>query len=118
MDHKLGDVIFEREFEAKDADGNRSYIKLRIGASELDVELNKVSEIGAWFCPHQIIGIGSERVNIGRGIDALDALLTTLKLADASLKFYARVHHKNITWKGINDFGLPSSGYEDIVSNS
>jgi hypothetical protein len=118
MNRELGDIIFERDFEAKDNTGIIVNIKLRIGKPELDVELNKDPENKIWFCAHQIIGIGSEKVDIGRGVDTLEAFLTTLKLADAYLKFYARVHNRNITWKGGNDLGLPSSGYEDIVQNS
>jgi hypothetical protein len=121
MNRELGEIILERDFKAKDDAGNISNIKLRIGKPEIDIELNKDHknpEDIAWFCLHQITGIGSERINIGRGIDNLDAFLTTLKLADASLKFYARVYHKNIMWKGGNDLGLPSSGYENVVQDS
>jgi hypothetical protein len=118
MNHELGDIIFERDFKAKDDAGNISNIKLLIGKPEIDIELNKDPENTVWFCPHQIIGVGSEKIDLGRGMDPLDALLTTLKLADAYLKFFARVHHKNIIWIGGNDLGLPSSGYENVVQDT
>jgi hypothetical protein len=118
MNHDLGEIIFERDFEATDVDGKTSHIKLRIGTPQLDTESLKYPENIVWFCPHQIIGIGSEKIDLGRGLDTLAALLDSLKMADAFLKFYARVHHKEITWKGTSGLGLPSSGYENIVSNT
>ncbi len=118
MNHNLGEIIFERDFEAKDDSGNISYIKLRVGKPELDMEVTKDLENRFWFCAHQIIGVGSEKVHFARGLDTLDALLTSLKMADAGLKFRADAYHKKITWLGESDLGLPSSGYENIMSNT
>lgn len=103
MKYELGEVILEREFETHDADGNVGQVKLRVGKPELLPETD--GEL--WYCPHQIIGIGREKVDSGRGVDSVQALWSSLQLAHIILDYYGRAYHKKITWLGDEHLGLP-----------
>lgn len=115
---ELGEVIFEREFETSDSDGKSGRIKLQVGKPRLDLEPSDNPLERLWTCPHQFIGIGSERVHCIRGVDPLDALLLSLKVADVRLKSDARTYRKKITWLGEADLGLPSSELDDHTSEN
>ena len=92
MPAELGDIFLEREFESVDPNGNPGVIKLRIGKP---YRLVDTDDFANWRCPYQLIGIGSEKIREARGIDAIDAMLTSLQLADVWLKSYSRL---KITW--------------------
>lgn len=109
MQHELGEVMLERDFETHDADGNVGQVKLRVGRPQLI----PTGDREFWYCPHQIIGGASEHVRALRGMDALDALLMTLKLAHFELGSYARDSHKKITWLGDKHLGLPELEVSD-----
>lgn len=82
---ELGDTILEREFEATDAEGNKSIIKLRLG-----IPYKQADELRdpKWRCNYQITGIGLENVYFARGIDAIDALIACLQLGDIFIRSY------------------------------
>lgn len=109
MDHELGEIIFEREFESRDADGNVSPVKMLIGKPQLDTGIKNPNPI-VWYCPYQMVGTGRNRVFVTRGQDPLEALLTTLKMAHADLDSFAKSRHQKLTWLGEDYLGLP--GYE------
>ncbi len=107
---ELGDTILEREFQAVDADGNQSIIKLRVGLPYLS---DDTTEIEWWRCDYQITGIGSEKVRCAHGIDALDALLMCIRLADVFMRNYQKT--KTITWLGEEDLGLIPPPAEELT---
>jgi Domain of unknown function (DUF6968) len=96
MTYELGEIILERDFEMLDAKGNSGNIKLLIGKPY------KIAE-SEWCCPYQITGITSETVRAAPGRDAIEAMLTSLQIAEAWLKSY---RNKKITWEGSEDFLL------------
>jgi hypothetical protein len=100
MNNKLGSVTFERIFESQDEEGNLGSITLRIGTPFLIEASNSRRR---WRCPFQLIGIGRENVTNAPGIDALDAMLVSLRIAEAFLKSYSRA---KITWLGEEELGL------------
>jgi hypothetical protein len=114
MKYQLGEVILERDFETRDNDGHVGQAKLRIGKPLLQPETSSSLH---WYCPYQIVGVGSESVHGMSGIDALDALLTTLKVANALLKDYAHMDGKKITWLGEDHLGLPEIEASDAESD-
>jgi hypothetical protein len=110
MKHDLSEIMLEREFEAHDADGNVGRVILRVGKPQLKAKTNSQLR---WYCPHQIVGIGSEGVHAIPGMDAMDALLTSLRLAHNFLKHYAHTEDKKITWLGEEHLGLPELEVSD-----
>jgi hypothetical protein len=98
---ELGDTILEREFEATDADGNQSIIKLRLGIPYLKSDSTSSLK---WRCPYQITGKGFEKVKLALGMDAIDAMLMSIQLADVWMKSYQR--DMKITWMGEEWLGL------------
>ena len=108
MDDKLSEVIAEREFETYDRDGQLGHtILLRVSKPQIISEENHKS----WYCFYQIIGIGDEEGYEGRGGDSMQALMLSLRRAQAQLKFYAKHNHMKIKWFGQDDLDLPDSGY-------
>ena len=103
MEQEISESILERIFESVDVDGNVKTIKLRFGKpysiSETDQSLK-------WRCPFQIIGIGSEKIQHGRGIDSVDALLISLKTAEILIASYRTSHKRTITWLNEENLGL------------
>ncbi len=114
MKDPLGEVILERDFVTHDKGGYVGQAKLRIGKPILQTE---TSGALTWYCPYQIVGIGSESVHGMPGIDALDALLLSLKVANALLKDYAHMDGKRITWLGEEHLGLPGIEVSDSESD-
>jgi hypothetical protein len=63
-----------------------------------------------YFCPYQILGIGDERVRYGSGIDALQALMLTLKMIGADLYTTPEAKSGALSWVGQSvkgDLGFP-----------
>ncbi len=94
----LGDVIIERDFEYRSEYGESIPVKLLVGRPRLEGQTSGGNQM--WNCPRQIIGIGDEKVRPGFGADSLQALIGTLKMADAELKAFAKRQRKTITWLG------------------
>jgi hypothetical protein len=63
-----------------------------------------------WYCPNQIVGIGSGTVNCVAGVDAMQALVLSLQMVGAQLYCSAEYEAGRLIWecgavKG--DLGLP-----------
>jgi Domain of unknown function (DUF6968) len=104
MTYELGDIILERDFELLDAKGNSGTVKLFIGKPY------QVTE-SEWRCPYQIAGITSETVRAAPGRDSIDAVLTSLQIAEVFLKSY---RDKKITWQGDEELCLHFPSLEEI----
>jgi hypothetical protein len=85
MADTLSDVILAREFEARDVDGAVTTITLRLGKP---YHIAESSSSLTWRCPFQISGIGPGKVREAPGMDSLDALLISLRIAEAFLRSY------------------------------
>jgi hypothetical protein len=94
------DVLFERQFECHDSLGNVYEVKL---------VMSKAEEIEpyVWRCGFKIVGIGHEEIRIVDGVDAIDALLRSLRMAHALLVHFAKEELKEIAWYDRDDLGLP-----------
>jgi hypothetical protein len=111
MNNELGSVTFERIFESQDEKGNLGSITLRIGNPFL-IEASNSSL--RWHCLFQLIGIGRENVATAPGIDAIDAMLVSLRIAEVLLKSYSRAQATKITWLGEEWLGLSLSPIAEI----
>ena len=111
MSFELGDTTVNRIFESVDSNGNSVAIELRLGKPYMVSESNSSLK---WRCPYQIIGIGMENVKEGQGIDAIDAMLVSLRFAEAHLKSYGRTQGKKITWLGEEDLGFYHSAQVEL----
>jgi hypothetical protein len=97
------DVILERVFKAIDSHGSEEEIKLQFGKPYI---VSQPSSSLIWRCPFQIVGIGSEKLHEAPGIDSLDALLVSLRIAEDHITSYASRSEKQITWLNKDDLGL------------
>lgn len=60
-----------------------------------------------FYCPYQILGIGSERVRYASGIDSAQALLLALKKIGADLNCSREAEAEQLSWMGAGDLGFP-----------
>lgn len=104
MPDALTDYLFERTYEQVYPHGERRRITLQVGKPYL---LDASDPI--WRCGWRLVRADAVgRVNIAQGLDALDALLCALKLADALLKSYADPPSYQVFWQGdVPGTGLP-----------
>jgi hypothetical protein len=61
-----------------------------------------------------LIGIGRENVTTAPGIDAIDAMIGSLRIAEAFLKSYSRAQATKITWLGEEWLGLSLSPIAEV----
>lgn len=94
----------ERVFDSVDSDGVPGTITLRVGSPYFVAESNSEMK---WRCPYQILGIGSDTFKEAPGIDAIDALITSLRLAEIRLKSDSHSYNVKITWLNEEYLGLP-----------
>src|SRR5687768_7365656 len=107
----MGDILLEREFEMLDSHGSRGAVRLYLGKPYLASESNSSLH---WRCPYQIVGIGSEKIKEARGIDALDAIQLSLRIAEALLNSYSSTSKCKLTWLGEQQLGLTQSSDFEI----
>ncbi len=107
MKYELGEILFERVFESRDADGNIAEIRLQVSKPRLDSERARVSNEAVWLCTHLIAGIGDEPIFPAWGEDALEALMISLETAQSVIEHHAYKENKIITWLGHEDLRLP-----------
>jgi hypothetical protein len=70
----------------------------------------KFSGAEDYYCPYQILGLGSERVRYAGGIDAVQALELTLKMIGTDLYTSQEAQGNELSWNGgqkSGDLGFP-----------
>jgi hypothetical protein len=92
-------VFAERVFKTHDEYGNSGEVRLIVGKPVM-------IDTYRWRCLFQVKGIGHEKIRNVDGMDALDALLSSLRLADAFLEFISKQEQKKLTWLDGDDLGL------------
>lgn len=96
----LGQIIATRNFQLK----NGKLVTVSIGKPEV------FPNESSFYCPYQITGMGSERVNRAGGVDAVQALLLALKMIGAELVTSDECLSGNLSWAGgtgPKDVGFP-----------
>jgi hypothetical protein len=53
-----------------------------------------------WYCPHQILGVGSGRVRYAIGVDTVQALALGLSMIGAELYTSAEYEAGRLSWEG------------------
>jgi hypothetical protein len=100
--YELGEIVAERHLEAVAADGTRAPVVVKIGRPRPDT----LSSNGDWCCPHQIVGLGEERVGASFGVDSLQALLLSVHGLQLKLSQRAEAASVGLDWLGFPDLGL------------
>lgn len=95
----VGTVIATREFDL-------------LGGRKVTVLIGKPERFPGeddYYCPYQIVGIGSGRIRYAGGIDAVQALELTLKMVGTDLYTSSEAQAKELSWSGgkNGDLGLP-----------
>jgi hypothetical protein len=98
---ELGSVIAERQLHYRDTDTGHRVIRILLGAPQQSVGSDD------WYCPFQIVGVGSEKVRAVYGIDAFQALQLVMLIIGASLP--ARNEQVRLWWleESEVDLGFP-----------
>lgn len=64
-------------------------------------------EGSGYYCPYQIAGAGSERVQYTAGTDAIQSLQLVMQIIGVDLSAIARQFNGEIEWLGASDMGFP-----------
>ncbi|HEY0105574.1 MAG TPA: hypothetical protein VGB91_05770 [Rhizomicrobium sp.] len=103
---RLGTIIAERELSTPDG--------LRVIA-----RLGKPRQFPSsedFYCPYQILGVGSQSVRRAGGVDAMQALQLALKMIGADLYTSDEYATKRISWNDSRDLGFPvPDSIQDIL---
>jgi hypothetical protein len=96
----VGIVIASRDLTLDD----KETVQVLIGKPE------RLPGYDDWYCPHQIVGIGSEEVQCIFGVDPIQALLLSLSMVGAKLYCCAEYKAGRLSWECGSvrgDLGLP-----------
>lgn len=85
----IGTVIAKREFQA-----GQAKIIVLIGLPQ------KFPRETDYFCPYQIVGLGSGRVRRAGGVDAVQALQGALKMIGADIYSSDEARSGRLSWAG------------------
>lgn len=96
--------IAERELSLVLNTGQTSLV-LRFGEPIQDVET--VDDMD-WRCPVQLIGDGKESLQVGVGVDSLQALINALRIAQIELESLERETGGTVQWLDQPGHGLPT----------
>lgn len=87
LDHmelrSLGQVIAERRYVLLTSSGSKQEVVARIGVPQKSPDRD-------FFCPFEIVGLGTPKIKCAFGIDAVQALRLTLKMIGVDLHYYRK----------------------------
>ncbi|MFF3689623.1 DUF6968 family protein [Streptomyces sp. NPDC002187] len=109
MTYELGEVVAERRIETVAEDGGGMSVVVRIGKPQPDTLMDGVSPTKPhtdWYCPHQIVGLGGESVQVSFGVDSLQAFLLSVYSLQLKLAERAEAASVRLDWLGMPDLGL------------
>jgi hypothetical protein len=102
----LGQLLAERTYVLLTSSGSQEEVVVRIGApQESDRD---------WFCPFEIVGLGTPKIKCAFGVDAFQALQLTLKMIGVVLH-----HHRQRCGDGLymseagDDLGFPEEAWTE-----
>ncbi|WP_407701602.1 DUF6968 family protein [Thermomonospora amylolytica] len=102
MTYELGEVVAERRLEAVAEDGTCTPVVVKIGRPRPDT----LGTGEDWCCPHQILGLGEDRVEASFGVDSLQAFLLSVYALRLKLTERAEAASVGLDWLGMPDLGL------------
>jgi len=99
----LGEIIATRRFYFVDESNKQRAVSVLVGKPQ---QSNGSSE---YHCPFQVIGIGSQKTQLARGHDSIQALQAALVLIAASLNHLNRELGEKLIWDGDDkgELGFP-----------
>lgn len=89
--NEIGEIIAERRFSS---DAQTGEITVLIGKP------SQFPDSTDYFTPFQIIGIGSEKIKYGAGVDGVQALQLTIKMVGYELKALNESLDQKLYWEG------------------
>lgn len=99
---ELGTLLAEKTILARSPREKVTNVILRIGLPTQPVDVEKGAP---WWCPVQIVGMGSRRVVAVAGEDSLQALVLALSYVRRRVLEDARKRELQLSWPG-NEVGL------------
>lgn len=99
---KVTDVIAVRELRANLRAGESGLVSVIIGRPK------QFPDSDAWYCPYQIIGLGSGRVKYGAGVDAVQALQLVMPMIGVDLFALKQQYECTLVWDE-DDLGFPEA---------
>ncbi|GAA2424830.1 hypothetical protein GCM10010191_41320 [Actinomadura vinacea] len=100
--YELGEVVAERRLETVAGNGARTPVVVKLGKPQPD----PLSANQDWYCPHQILGLGENRVEASYGVDSLQAFLLGVYSLQLKLAERAETAQVQLEWAGTPDLGL------------
>ena len=100
---RLGEVIATRDYSFPDENGRATSASVLIGKPQPSPDSSD------YQCHFLIKGLGDEKIQVARGVDALQALQSALILAGASLNHLNEKTGRRLRWAGgtRGDLGFP-----------
>jgi len=104
----LGQVIAERKYSLLTSSGAKEEVIVRIGVPQESPDRRD------FFCPFEIVGLGTPKIKCAFGIDAVQALQLTLKIVGAEM-----YHHRKQFGDGLylfeegDNLGFPEEAWTE-----
>ncbi|WP_420909054.1 DUF6968 family protein [Leptospira noguchii] len=99
--YRLGTVIAEREILFQ-VGKKKSEVHIKIGKPKLHPNYPDIN----WYCPLQIIGIGSEKVHVAFGFDSINSIDSAFQMIGLLLVHYFQKLH-GFNWLKPEDLIFP-----------
>ena len=90
----IGEIIATRRFHFVDEGNNQRVVSVLVGKPQ---QSNASPD---YQCPFQVIGLGSQGTQLGRGRDSIQALQSALILVSASLNYLNNELGGKLIWDG------------------
>jgi hypothetical protein len=99
----IGQIIAERKFTVFGAVDERSEVKVVLGKPE------KLPDGPDFYCPFQIVGMGSDKARCSYGIDAFQAIQLAMTSIGVFLKSLCESEQLRLRWEGddSDELGFP-----------
>lgn len=90
----IGEIIATRRLHFVDEGNHQRTVSVFVGKPQQSPDST------SYHCPFQVIGIGSQRTQLARGVDSIQALQSALILIAASLNHLNSELGGKLTWDG------------------
>lgn len=90
----IGEIIATRRFHFIDEGNSQRVVSVFVGKPQ------QSDGSSDYYCPFQIIGIGSQATQVARGRDSIHALQSAFRLISANLNYLNKELGGKLQWEG------------------
>ena len=99
----IGEIIASRKLQLLDENDTKRIVSVFVGKPQQALNSHE------YYCPFQVIGVGSQKTQAAQGQDSIQALQSALILIAARLNHLNMELGRRLTWDGgtKGDLGFP-----------